>query len=283
MNRVETMPADHPAQLHRITPGTRVDLGSIDPSRTPGLSGPEAVERAAAEALHAQNIEALRDLQYRLWAEGRRSLLVVLQGLDTSGKDGTIRHVFGPLNPQGVRVAGFKAPTPEELSHDFLWRVHAKTPRAGEIVVFNRSHYEDVLAVRVLRLIPEDQWRLRYEHINDVEQLLTESGTSVIKIMLHISKDEQKRRLQARLDEPGKRWKFSLGDLETRKQWGDYTEAYEEAIERCSTETAPWFVVPADQKWYRNWVISSIVREHLERMNPQTPPPSPDLDGVVIE
>lgn len=269
--------------IHRIDPDRKPDLVSIDPGSTPGLSGPGEQERAAAETLRAQNIAAMQALQYTLWAEQKQSLLVVLQGMDTSGKDGTIRHVFGPLNPQGVRTQGFKRPTPEELRHDFLWRVHAHVPAAGRIVVFNRSHYEDVLAVRVLKLIPEDRWRLRYDHINDFEQMLSESGTRIVKIMLHISKDEQKRRLQARLDDPAKRWKFERGDLETRKLWDDYRAAYEEAIERCNTEHAPWHVVPADRKWYRNWAISTIVRANLEAMDPRTPPPAPDLDGLVID
>ncbi|MGP1271805.1 MAG: PPK2 family polyphosphate kinase [Phycisphaerales bacterium] len=277
------MTTDDLAQQHRVQPGTRVELGSIDPTRTPGLSGPEAVERAAAEALHAENIEALRRLQYRLWAEARRSLLVVLQGMDTAGKDGTIRHVLGPLNPQGVRIAAFKQPTPEELAHDFLWRVHARSPRAGEIVVFNRSHYEDVLVVRVLGLVPEPVWRARFDRINEFEALLTQAGTAVVKIMLHISKDEQRKRLQARLDDPEKRWKFSRGDLETRKRWEDYQRAYEEAIERCNTPDCPWHIVPADEKWYRNWAISSILRARLERMDPKPPPPEADLDGLVVE
>lgn len=269
--------------IHRIEPGSKVDLRDIDPRKTPGLSGSKEDERAEAERLHGENIEAMKLLQYRLWAEQKQSLLVVLQGMDTSGKDGTIRHVFGPLNPQGVRTHGFKKPTPRELRHDFLWRVHKHTPMAGRIAVFNRSHYEDVLAVRVLQLIPEAQWRLRYGHINDFEKLLTESGTRVIKIMLHISKDEQKERLQARLDQPEKRWKFERGDLSTRELWDDYRAAYEEAIERCSTEDSPWHVVPADRKWYRNWAISTIVRANLEQMDPRTPPPEPDLDGLVIE
>ncbi len=276
------MPADG-LMIHRIEPGSKIDLRTIDPQGTPGLRGSAEQERAAAEHLHAENIEAMKRLQYRLWAEQRQSLLVVLQGIDTSGKDGTIRHVFGPLNPQGVRVQGFRAPTPEELRHDFLWRVHAHAPAAGRIMVFNRSHYEDVLAVRVLGLIPEAQWRLRFAHINDFEQLLSESGTRVIKIMLHISKAEQAERLRARLDDPEKRWKFERGDLDTRKRWDDYRSAYEEALERCSTDHAPWHVVPADRKWYRNWAVSTIVRANLEAMDPRTPPPDPDLDGVVFE
>jgi PPK2 family polyphosphate:nucleotide phosphotransferase len=257
-------------------PGSRVQLGEIDPSRTPALRGPGEQERAAAEALHAENVAAMQDLQTRLWAEGRRSVLIVLQGMDTSGKDSTIRHVFGMLNPQGVRVVGFKQPTPEELAHDYLWRIHQHTPEKGRIVIFNRSHYEDVLVVRVHALVPEPVWRERYEQINQFESLLASSGTTILKFFLHISKAEQKQRLQERLDDPSKRWKFSAGDLDERKRWGDYHAAYEDAISRCSTEHAPWFVIPADRKWYRNWAISSIVREVLEQMNPQ--PPKGDFD-----
>ncbi len=269
--------------LHCIKPGSKVNLRDIDPSRTPGLQGPREQERAAADAMRAENIEVLQQLQYKLWAEGRRSLLVVLQGLDCSGKDGTIRHVLGALNPQGVRVASFKKPTPEELSHDFLWRVHNVAPARGEIVVFNRSHYEDVLVVRVLNLVPEDEWQTRYDRINDFEQLLTEGATRIVKIMLHISKDEQKERLQARLDNPEKAWKFAMGDLDTRERWDEYIRAYEALLERCSTEQAPWFVVPADKKWYRNWAISSIVRRELELMDPRTPPMPAELKGLKIE
>ena len=271
----------HPAELHVVEPGTLVDLGAIDPGRTPGLSGSKEKERAAAEAMHAENVAAMRDLQYRLWAEGGRSVLVVLQGMDTAGKDGTIRHVLGPLNPQGVRVVGFKQPTREELAHDYLWRIHRKTPGAGRIVVFNRSHYEDVLVVRVHGLVPDEVWQRRYDEINAFERLLAGSGTTILKVFLHISKGEQKERLQARLDDPAKRWKFSAGDLAERKRWGEYQQAYTDAISRCSTEHAPWFVVPADRKWYRNWVVSSIVRRALEQLDPQ--PPKAEFDPATVE
>lgn len=269
--------------LHGVKPGSKVSLRDIDPSKTPGLQGPEDRERDAADALRAENTLAMQGLQNRLWAEGRRSLLVVLQGMDCSGKDGTIRSVFGPLNPQGCRVAAFKKPSPEELSHDFLWRTHRVTPAAGEIVVFNRSHYEDVLVVRVLNLVPESQWAPRYGHINDFEKLLTESGTRIVKFMLHISKDEQRERLQARLDDPEKSWKFAIGDLDTRKRWDEYTQAYEAMLERCSTPHAPWFVIPADKKWYRNWAVSSIVRREMELMDPRVPPKGRELEGLRIE
>ncbi|MCA9273491.1 MAG: polyphosphate kinase 2 family protein [Phycisphaerales bacterium] len=269
--------------LHCIKPGSKVKLRDIDPSKTLGLQGPEDQERAAADALRDQNIGVMQQLQYRLWAEAKRSLLIVLQGMDCSGKDGTTRRVLGPLNPQGVRVSSFKKPTDEELSHDFLWRVHKVVPARGMIGVFNRSHYEDVLVVRVLNLVPKGEWSLRYDHINDFEKLLTESGTRILKFMLHISKDEQKERLQARLDDPEKGWKFALGDLDTRKRWDEYMDAYEAMLERCSTPEAPWFVIPADKKWYRNWAISSIVRRELELMDPKTPAMDAELKGLKIE
>jgi PPK2 family polyphosphate:nucleotide phosphotransferase len=268
---------------HCVAPGSRVVLAEIDPSRTHALRGPAEQERAAAEALHAQNIAAMQDLQYRLWAEHRRSLLVVLQGMDTAGKDGTIRHVFGPLNPQGVGVFGFKQPSAEELAHDYLWRIHQQTPGKGRIVIFNRSHYEDVLVVRVRGLVAEPVWRERYDQLNRFEELLVSSGTTILKFFLHISKAEQKERLQARLDDPAKRWKFSAGDLDERKRWPEYQAAYEDAISRCSTEHAPWFVIPADRKWYRNWAVSSIVREALERLNPQPPEAGFDPADITID
>lgn len=270
-------------ETHRIKPGSKVKLKDIDPSRTPGLQGSSDQERAAADAMREQNIEVMQQLQYKLAAEAKQSLLIVLQGMDCSGKDGTTRRVLGPLNPQGVRVSSFKKPTDEELAHDYLWRVHKVTPARGMIGVFNRSHYEDVLVVRVLNLVPESEWSLRYDHINDFEKLLSESGTRILKFMLHISKDEQKERLKARLDDPEKGWKFAMGDLDTRKRWDEYMRAYEAMLERCSTEHGPWFVIPADRKWYRNWAISSIVRRELELMDPKTPPMAEELKGLKIE
>jgi PPK2 family polyphosphate:nucleotide phosphotransferase len=218
-----------------------------------------------------------------LWAEGKRSLLVVLQAMDAGGKDGVIRHVFGPLNPQGVRVACFKQPSARELAHDYLWRVHRETPERGGIVVFNRSHYEDVLVVRVQGVIGREVWERRYEEINAFEQMLAAEGTTILKFFLHISKDEQKARLQARLDEPQKRWKFAHGDLVERKKWDEYQSAFDDAISACSTEWAPWYVVPSDRKWYRNWAVSSIVRGVLEGMDPRAPKANFDVSKIVIE
>jgi PPK2 family polyphosphate:nucleotide phosphotransferase len=202
--------------------------------------------------------------------------------MDTGGKDGTIRKVFGGVNPQGVRVWGFGVPTEWEMAHDYLWRIHEHTPGNGGIVIFNRSHYEDVLVVRVKGLVPEERWRRRYDHIVAFERLLADEGTTVVKFYLHISKEEQRQRLEARLQEPDKRWKFNPGDLEDRKLWDDFQEAYEEAITRTSTEHAPWYVIPADRKWYRDLAVASVLIETLERMDPRFPP-EPDLDGVVIE
>jgi PPK2 family polyphosphate:nucleotide phosphotransferase len=262
----------------RVEPGSRVDLAGWPTDATDG--GPES--KRLAELAFPKLWKRLAELQERLYAESSRSLLVVLQATDAGGKDGTIRHVFRGLNPQGVRVASFKAPTPEELAHDFLWRVHKETPRQGEVGVFNRSHYEDVLTVRVRELVPEDTWRRRYAHIRDFEQTLTDAGTTIVKLMLHISKDEQRERLQARLDDPAKHWKFNPADLDERARWDAYRAAFEDAISETSTEAAPWYVIPADKKWYRNWIVLRILIETLEAMDPQFPPPAEGLDAVVI-
>jgi PPK2 family polyphosphate:nucleotide phosphotransferase len=202
--------------------------------------------------------------------------------MDTGGKDGTIRNVFKGVNPQGVRVFGFGVPTEHELAHDYLWRIHHVVPGNGLITVFNRSHYEDVLVVRVKDIVPEERWRKRYAHIVDFERLIADEGTNVVKLFLHISKEEQRLRFEARLQEPDKRWKFNVADLDDRKLWDDFHDAYEEAITRTSTDQAPWYVIPADRKWYRDLAVSSILIETLERMNPQFPP-EPDLEGVVVE
>ncbi len=260
----------------RVKPG-KIDLSDFDPGSTPGFSHKEAGDR-----LQELN-ERLEVLQEALWAEHRHKVLVVLQGMDTSGKDGTIRHVFEGVNPLGVRVVAFKAPSPEELDHDFLWRVHAKVPARGEMVIFNRSHYEDVLVARVQKLVPPEVWRPRYDQINDFERLLTETGTVLLKFFLHISKDEQKERLQARLDDPLKRWKFRKGDLLDRARWDDYMKAYEEALSRTSQKHAPWYVVPADRKWYRNLVVATVLVKALEELKIQVPEPEEDLEGVVVE
>ncbi len=230
-----------------------------------------------------KNLQArLRQLQERLYAQGSQALLIVLQAMDAGGKDGTIKRVFEGVNPQGVTVTSFKAPTEEELAHDFLWRIHRHAPRRGYIGIFNRSHYEDVLIVRVNQLVPESVWQARYDHINAFERLLTDSGTRILKFYLHISKEEQRERFQERLDNPEKHWKFSHGDLAVRQRWTEYMRAYEDAISRCNTPYAPWYIVPANRKWYRNLVITRTIVETLEAMNPIYPSPEPDLDKVVI-
>lgn len=222
------------------------------------------------------------ELQQVLYAQGTQSLLIILQAMDAGGKDGTIKNVFEGINPQGVRVASFKQPTDEELSHDFLWRIHQHTPPKGYIGVFNRSHYEDVLIVRVNGLVTDDVWQKRYDHINNFERLLADSGTRILKFFLHISKSEQKERFQDRLDRSDKQWKFSKGDLVVRERWTDYMQAYEDVLTRCNTDYAPWHIVPADRKWYRNLVISQKIVETLESMNLKYPAPEAGLDGIVI-
>jgi PPK2 family polyphosphate:nucleotide phosphotransferase len=264
---------------HRVKPGSKVVLSNIDPGSTPGFKGNR---KEASERLARLN-GRLEVLQESLWAEHRRKVLVVLQGMDTSGKDGTISHVFEGVNPLGVRAVAYKAPTAEELAHDFLWRIHARTPGTGEMVIFNRSHYEDVLVARVDGQVQPGVWRRRYEQINDFERLLTESGTTVLKFFLHISKDEQKRRLQDRLDDPLKRWKFRKGDLIDRAHWDEYMAAYQEALSRTSQKNAPWYVVPADKKWYRNLVVATVLVKALEDLKLQVPEPEEDLKGVIVE
>ena len=259
-----------------MTPGTTLDLDGVDPASAAGSPGKARATRAS-EGHH----ERLAELQERLWAERRQSLLVVLQAIDAGGKDGAIKHVFRGLNPAGARVVSFRAPTEEELAHDFLWRVHRHTPAKGEVVVFNRSHYEDVLVVRVQKLVPEDVWRPRYGLINRFEEHLGAAGTRIVKLFLHISREEQARRFRARLEDPTKHWKFRLADLEDRARWDEYQAAFEEAITRTSTANAPWYVVPADHKWYRNWAISRILTETLAGMDPRYPP-GDDLEGVVV-
>ena len=266
------------AERWRIKPGTKVRLDSIDPGSTDGAPG----DKKKTEATFPSLDDKLYGLQERLYAEHQQSLLVVLQAMDTAGKDGTIKHVFGGLNAVGVRVAAFKAPTEDELAHDFLWRIHSRTPGQGEVGVFNRSHYEDVLVVRVHELAPTTVWQARYGHINSFERVVQEKGTRIVKLYLHISKEEQAQRLQARLDDPTKHWKFNPGDLEERKLWDDYMKAFEDAIAETTTDDAPWYVIPANRKWYRNWAVSRILIETLEEMNPQYPKPTFDPSTIVV-
>lgn len=266
-------------ERYRISPGAAVDLRRWPTDEAEDIRGDKD---AAIEETRKLN-DRLESLQELLFAEGRRRLLIVLQAMDTGGKDGTIRHVFDGVNPQGVHVVPFKVPTAPELAHDFLWRVHRHVPGDGKITIFNRSHYEDVLVVRVHSLVPETRWRKRYAHIRDFERLLVDEGTTILKFMLHISLEQQAKSLRSRLDEPHKRWKFSMGDLAERQRWGDYMAAFEEAIEQTSTEDSPWYVVPADRKWYRNLVVSRIVVGALEAMDMRLPAGEvEDPDSVVI-
>ena len=258
---------------YQVKPDEPFRLADRDTSDAQGLS--DADKDVAKEQLKA-NRDRLRDWQEQLYAENKQSLLVVLQAMDTGGKDSTIRSVTKGINPQGVRVPSFKKPTDLEMRHDFLWRVHQRVPPAGMITIFNRSHYEEVLVVRVHGLAPPARLEKRYDHINNFERLLTDSGTRIIKIMLHISKDYQLERLRRRLRHPEKYWKFNPGDLAERKLWDGYMESYEVALQRCSTDYAPWYVIPAEKRWFRNLVISQLLVDTLEDMNPQFPPPSFD-------
>jgi PPK2 family polyphosphate:nucleotide phosphotransferase len=263
---------------YRVKPGSKIDLSEWDPNDTDGFDGDKDDGKEALLELN-RRLEASQEL---LYAEGKHKVLVVLQGMDTSGKDGTIRHVFEGVNPQGVRVASFKVPTAEESAHDYLWRVHKQTPGKGEITIFNRSHYEDVLVVRVHNLVPEAVWKKRYEQIRNFEQMLSEEGTLILKFFLHIDLKEQKERLQARLDDPSKHWKFSSADLKERALWNEYTSAYEEMLGKTSTDYAPWYIIPANKKWFRNWLIGSILVEQLDKLDMHYPP-AEDLTGIVIE
>lgn len=262
-----------------VQPETKVKLAEWDPSETGDFKGGKQEGRAELIRLNQQ----LEELQELLYAEHKHKVLVILQAMDTGGKDGAIRHVFEGVNPQGTRVANFKEPTGEELDHDFLWRVHKQVPAKGELVIFNRSHYEDVLIVRVHKLVPAEVWKQRFDEINAFEQMLTETGTTILKFFLYIDKDEQKQRLQARLDNPDKHWKFRRGDLDERKLWDDYMKAYEDVLSKTSTAVAPWFIVPANHKWYRDLVISTILVNTLEGLNMKFPEPEENLEGVVVE
>lgn len=229
-----------------------------------------------------ENLKRLRVLQEMFYAEGKRSLLIVLQATDTGGKDGAIRHVFRGVNPQGVQITSFKQPSTEELSHDFLWRIHQHTPPKGYIGVFNRSHYEDVLVVRVKNIVPKKVWSKRYQIINNFEESLVENGTAILKFFLHISKDRQKQRLEARRDDPEKQWKFSVGDIEKRALWDDYQKAYEDMLTKCNTKYAPWHIVPADNKWYRNFIISNTIADILGEMDPKFPKSEKGIEKIVV-
>ncbi len=264
---------------HIVKPGSKIKLSEWDPNNTGNFKGGK--EDGLAEVTRLNN--RLSELQEILYAEHKHKVLIVLQAMDTGGKDGAIRRVFSGINPQGIHVANFKAPTAEELDHDYLWRIHKMTPAKGEMTVFNRSHYEDVLVVRVHNIIPPEVIEKRYEQINSFEHFLTENGTTILKFYLHIDKDEQKERLQARLEDPTKHWKFRLADLEERKLWPDYMQAFEDVLSRTSTTHAPWVIVPANRKWYRDLVISSILVKTLEDLKMKIPASGENLTGVIVE
>ena len=262
----------------RIAPDQAVDLAAWSPRSTEGFAG----DKAAAAAETQRLVTRLAQLQDVLFAQAEHRLLVVLQAPDAGGKDGTIRAILTGVNPQGTDVVNFKQPTDAELAHDYLWRVHAHTPAKGEIVVFNRSHYEDVLVVKVHQLVPDKQLERRYDHINAFEQMLVDEGTTIIKLFLHISPEEQAARLQERLDDPSKRWKFRQGDLDERARWEDYRQAYQTMLQRTSTPAAPWYVVPADRNWFRNLVVAEILVQTLEGFEMTYPEPDENLDGLKV-
>lgn len=263
---------------HKLLPNQKVSLSDTT------ADGKEFhADRKEAKKEFKKLRKEFRELQARFYAEDKRKLLIVFQAMDAGGKDGTIRAVTQGVNPQGVRITSFKAPSKEELAHDFLWRIHAAVPAKGMIGIFNRSQYEDVLVVRVDNLVPETVWRPRYEQINNFEALLVATGTTMIKFYLHISKDEQRERFQDRIDAPEKNWKFSFEDLEKRKQWEDYMAAYEEMLQQTSTDTAPWYVIPANQNWYRNLAIERVIVDTLHQLDPQYPPPEGDVTGISVE
>jgi PPK2 family polyphosphate:nucleotide phosphotransferase len=258
-----------------VKPGSKLRLKRRDPADTFG--------KKRDDKRHQKILGRLRELQHLLYADKRYALLIILQALDAGGKDGTIRHVMSGVNPQGCEVVSFKAPSSEELAHDFLWRIHKCVPSRGNIGIFNRSHYEDVLVVRVHDLVPKEVWHRRYRQINDFERMLTDNGITILKLFLHISKEEQKRRFEARMRDSSRNWKLSLPDFEERQHWDNYTEAYEEVLHRCSTEWAPWFIIPSARKWLRDQMVAELVVEALDRMRLKYPPPSVDISKVVLE
>lgn len=264
---------------YKIKPNKKFNLKEHDPNSTSEFDGNKEKGEGIISELNAR----LEKLQELLFAEHKQKILIVLQAMDTGGKDGVIRRVFDGVNPQGVRVASFKVPTSLELDHDYLWRVHQQTPAKGEIVIFNRSHYEDVLVVRVKNLVPESVWSKRYDQINNFEQLLAEEGTTILKFFLNISFEEQRERLLSRIDEPEKNWKFNPGDLEERKLWDTYMKAYEDAIDKTSTKWAPWYIIPANKKWYRDLVISTILVECLDSLKMNYPESPSDLDQYRVQ
>ena len=259
----------------RVKPGSKVDLGKVDA----GFKDKHESHEQALPQIEAYN-QKLHDLQYLMYAEGKRSLLICLQGRDAAGKDGTINHVLSAMNPQGCLVTGFKVPSKEEAAHDFLWRYHKATPAKGQVAIFNRSHYEDVLVVRVHNLVPRQVWSKRYEHINNFEKLLYDNGTHILKFYLHIDAEEELERFKTRIDDPARHWKISDGDYAERPFWDAYSAAFEAALSKCSTKHAPWFIIPSNHKWFRNLAISRIVSEALESLNMKFPEPTVDIKEI---
>ena len=264
-------------RLLAVAPGSKVDLRDFDAGAMFGR------DKDAAEADLGKILARLADLQSRLWAEAKHRVLVVMQGIDAAGKDGTIQVIAGAFNPQGTPVTSFKVPSPIEQAHDYLWRVHQRIPGKGEIGIFNRSHYEEVLVVRVHELVPEERWRKRYGHVRDFERMLTDEGVTILKFFLAIDRDEQRQRFQERVDDPAKRWKFSFGDLEERKRWDDYRAAFEEMLEETSTKYAPWYLVPANRNWLRNLAVGEILADTLDDLKPAYPPAEEGAEGVKVE
>jgi PPK2 family polyphosphate:nucleotide phosphotransferase len=263
-------------KLLKVKPGSKVDLVAFDCGATFGRDKSDAAPATAA------NLARLTDLQERVYAEAKHAVLIVLQGIDAAGKDGTISVIAGAFNPQGTPVTSFKVPTPEEAAHDFLWRVHAAVPGKGEIGIFNRSHYESVLIVRVHNLEPEEQWRRHYGEIRDWERMLTDEGVTILKFFLAIDKDEQRQRFQERVDDPTKRWKFHTADIAERKFWDDYRAAFEEMLAETSTDNAPWYLIPANRNWLRNLAVSEIIADAIDELNPQYPPAAPGIEGLKV-
>ena len=273
------MPVSGALERYWVKPGSKVDFGKIESGEKTLFDGDGKTE---FEPQFKILQEQLQDLQKRLYAQNKHRILVVMQAMDTGGKDGCIKHVFSHIDPQGIHVRSFKKPSEEELSYDFLWRVHSKVPHRGQLVIFNRSHYEDIIAVRVKKLFPDEVWKRRQQHVIDFERMLAEEGTTIVKIFLHISKDEQKRRLESRLENPAKHWKFNPDDLADRARWDDFMEAYQDVIGKTATESAPWFIVPADRKWYRNLCVARIMLDTMKTLNLELPAIDWDPSGIEI-
>jgi PPK2 family polyphosphate:nucleotide phosphotransferase len=274
------MPVRGPLERYLVKPGTDLDLGEIDSSEKTLF---EQITKETFMPVEERLRNELRELQKVLYAQNKHRVLVVIQAMDTGGKDGCIKNVFSGIDPQGIRVLAFKKPSEEELAHDFLWRVHGEVPRNGGLVIFNRSHYEDIIAVRVKKIFPEQVWKRRQRHVVEFERMLAEEGTTIVKIFLHISKDEQKKRLDSRLANPAKHWKFNPDDLADRARWGDFMKAYEEVISKTSTDLAPWYVIPADRKWYRNLCVAQLMVDTLKGLKMEYPKITWDPKSIVVD